>query len=401
MKRMKDSQSIIPKPLQWIPGVIGWLDDCQDLLITALVLARPLLVKLPLRFVPYLGWVLLANDLINLGTGLLSIPLGGRSFKRATLDALAAIKWRRGRLVTRPTEFLTNGVPWMAAVLQGGQALETVTGYGLSLGAAMGFLTSSFWGSIRYMQGDEISISGIPKNDIAGKAFRVLTQSWQIPHAKNIFTQEERDLVIGAGAIASQLVRESHHHSVMVNDWATIESDRTPLPDDRFMAEFQDFLDEEGIPYTATDLGKGVLHPDPRSRPRIGEVIPEMAKSMHLWEADQAERDGKTTHGTAMSLVYNDQALANVSWALDDPAVLKPVYAEFEQDLAAAIEYGVLGNCWSTPAQLENWLKEARRLSLARGLTRAGFEELKAAAVSVCGGFTRMTPTTFNSSVHH
>lgn len=64
--RFKTQESVLPEPLRWIPGLINKLDDAQDLLFTFLVLARPLLKRLPARFLPGLGWVLLFNDLLNL-----------------------------------------------------------------------------------------------------------------------------------------------------------------------------------------------------------------------------------------------------------------------------------------------------------------------------------------------
>lgn len=64
--RFKTQEPLLPEPLRWIPGLINKLDDAQDLLFTALVLARPLLRKLPAWLLPGLGWLLLANDILNL-----------------------------------------------------------------------------------------------------------------------------------------------------------------------------------------------------------------------------------------------------------------------------------------------------------------------------------------------
>ena len=64
--RFKTQEPLLPEPLRWIPGLINKLDDAQDLLYTGLVLARPLLRRLPARWLPYLGWILLLNDVLNL-----------------------------------------------------------------------------------------------------------------------------------------------------------------------------------------------------------------------------------------------------------------------------------------------------------------------------------------------
>ncbi len=66
--RFKTQEPLLPEPLRWIPDVINKLDDAQDLLFTALVLARPLLKKIPTWWLPGLGWTLFANDVLNLQT---------------------------------------------------------------------------------------------------------------------------------------------------------------------------------------------------------------------------------------------------------------------------------------------------------------------------------------------
>lgn len=394
-KRMHDSQTVIPQPLQWIPGVINWLDDAQDLLITGLLIARPLLIRLPLRFVPYVGWVLLANDILNLGTGLLSTALGGRSFKRATLQAMATIAWRRERRVLGALHFLKNGIPWFPALAQGGQALQTLTGYGISLGAVMGFFTNAIWGSLRWVVGQKVTIAGFPKNDALSKGYRVLAQSWQLPFTANILSREDRDLVLAAGAVATQLVREANTPGTLVTDWQIVQGDTVPLPDDRFKGEFLQWLQSEGIPHDPDKVGGGVVWNEPTKPPTIGNAITTMASKMVTWEDDQKERFGEDTHETVMSMVYNDQAQETLNWAGGSANSLEPIYSAFEQDLAAMIEFGILPKCFDKPSELAALLQAARTSSQARGLTRAGFNEIKDAANTMCGGFTRINPKTF------
>jgi hypothetical protein len=64
-ERFKASRSALPQALQWIPPLITKLDNAQDMIFTGLALAVPLLKWIGARFVPFLGWALLANDLLN------------------------------------------------------------------------------------------------------------------------------------------------------------------------------------------------------------------------------------------------------------------------------------------------------------------------------------------------
>jgi hypothetical protein len=64
-QRYQASRSPLPQFLQPFVAILNKLDDAQDLLFTALVLARPLIRWVGARFIPYLGWALLANDILN------------------------------------------------------------------------------------------------------------------------------------------------------------------------------------------------------------------------------------------------------------------------------------------------------------------------------------------------
>jgi hypothetical protein len=64
-KRWMGSRSALPEGLQWIPPLLNKLDDAQDLLYTALVLAKPILKRLGAMIWPPLGIALVANDVLN------------------------------------------------------------------------------------------------------------------------------------------------------------------------------------------------------------------------------------------------------------------------------------------------------------------------------------------------
>lgn len=393
--RYFNSQTVLPEKLRWIPTVIGWLDDAQDLLITGLLLARPLLKKMPARFIPYLGWVLLANDVLNLSTGFLGTAMGGRSFKRATLDAVSHVVSKRGFKITQAEHFLKNGIPWMSAVLQGGQALETVTGYGLALGGMMGFLTGSFWGSIRLLTGNDVSITGFPKNDLLGKACRVLSQTWTLPNLRNVISQEDRDILLGSIALAVQIVAETHQPASLVLDYRTIKSDRVPTPDDRFRGEFVVWMEQQNIRTNGETIGGGYPTPTPGDRPTLEAAHVGMAEAMDLWTLDQRERDGMTTKATMMQLIYNETGRTALNWAAGSRLLDKPIFYDIEMDAGHAIEYGIRLPSGTPVETQEKWMHRARVLAQGRGKKVADWDGLREAAREIAGGYERIPFQTF------
>jgi hypothetical protein len=63
--RWRASHSALPGPLQPITRILQKLDDAQDLLFTAIALAVPILRFAGVRFIPFLGWALTINDILN------------------------------------------------------------------------------------------------------------------------------------------------------------------------------------------------------------------------------------------------------------------------------------------------------------------------------------------------
>lgn len=176
--RVNAERTNIPEPLRWLPQVINWLDDAQDLLITALVAGLPLLRKLPSRFIPYLGYGLLANDALNLFTGMLSAPLNPRAakvdFLRTTRNAMGG----RTAAVRAGEAFLLPGrAKFIPFALQAGQVLYSFTGWGLKLGPIMATVSESFWGFLNTLRGEKVIVLGPPPSDPLAKAARVLVRS--------------------------------------------------------------------------------------------------------------------------------------------------------------------------------------------------------------------------------
>jgi len=141
----------VPKPLRWIPAVINILDDTQDILYTGLMLAKPLLKKLPSRLIPGVGWAMVANDLLNAGTMTLgqAMTFGFKKPKVLTRDPKLRAKLLDPNRAF--SEFMgKSGLRnKFGALLQGLQAADTLFNNGMKLGQIMGGISNGVWGTFK------------------------------------------------------------------------------------------------------------------------------------------------------------------------------------------------------------------------------------------------------------
>lgn len=220
--RMRSTNSPIPEPLRWIPQVINWLDDAQDTLITALILGLPLLRRLPSKFIPYLGWALLANDALNLFNMFLSAPLAPRIRKAEFIHTTQrALGGRLARIRAAETFILPGRVKFLPFLLTAGQVLYSYTGWGLRLGTIMGTISDSFWGIIRLLQGNHLRIIGPPPSDPFHKAARFLSQSYIHGMVTDAILEQDKKLI----ALATNAA------------WSILGAPNAPFPDDARLEE--------------------------------------------------------------------------------------------------------------------------------------------------------------------
>lgn len=187
-------QTTTPPALQAISSVTNAIDDVQDLASFAGLVARLILRAAPrvaVRAVPVLGWIATASDVLNL-LGFLTLtagaaigvrtegPLGGAAAIAGPAFTKAALKRELWTMLRRnrnkparavalskhlqelfkadykvPTGISAKHAALLgkrlgfSEIIEGAQAVETLTGYGISLGAVMGFLSDAAWALYR------------------------------------------------------------------------------------------------------------------------------------------------------------------------------------------------------------------------------------------------------------
>jgi hypothetical protein len=436
--RWKTANSPVPQPLKWIPAVVNFLDSAQDLLITALVIAKPLLRRAPSRFIPYLGWILTINDAVNLTNTLLAAALASRTWKRSSLRSALWMWTRRNRRLRAARAFL-SATNYFSFTVQALQVTRDWTGYGLQLGSAMAFITDSIWGIIRQIQGEKVIHRAPPKESLEWKAANFLAQYPQHIWMKDVLTADEHYMCIIAGCLAAQIIRESTPPSYLDDRapiagelsfptyfpsnpssiWAlqdagiydpgisceecvqAIKDDNWQLLADKEDAEFESYY--PFLPY-------------PFPYPPIADVIRDAGIETPRWEDAMKDVFGKTTRGTLAGMMHNEMTVEMFNWAGSDqsvtPSVPRPgdkhyytlqsgyepvehLFEDFEIDASHAVEYSVFPTRELTDEEFQTWLTFARNNSGLKGFDHASFEDLKQAAVAVLGGFERRPYQTF------
>lgn len=180
--RQRMLSSTIPAEAQKWGNVLTWLDDAQDLFSLVTVGGRIAVRAAPKalgRFIPGLGWVLLAADILKLLTLLASLAqpffvgmcAGWRKGTAAAIPALAmgnALKlmghgiaslnpFSRASILARQAKF-AGKLFRVGEMLEFAQAMKTLTGYGLTLGGIMGTIYETSYAIELFLRGGKVNI---------------------------------------------------------------------------------------------------------------------------------------------------------------------------------------------------------------------------------------------------
>jgi len=414
--------STLPNALNFIPPLINMLDDAQDLLFTALVLAKPLFRRLPARIIPGLGWLLITNDVLNLLTGLLSVPLTGRPPKRAAYAALDLLTFGRARRIEKFTRFMST-TQWVGFTIQGAQALRNVSeyliehytdegraavaagrrvpGYGLSLGAVMGLASEAAWAPFRMLGGNRVIIRLPPPADPLGKALRFLEQTYQWPHLLDALAPEDHVLLTAAQAAAVQIIA-TDRPAIDIGQADANADNRirafriwNPASAHAIATEFFSSVQTTNPWYIEQDSGTTIFPGGGDTAAFNEEDIVQSITNDNTMKADQRwaydpdrwQRHadhmrtalGNTPTGTWTSMAALSSAMTALS--IDDPTTEpRPNFAAEEIAAMHAIEFGLLPVLPIAPAQVGAWLARAVKIAKEAGQKSAQEEHLIKAA---------------------
>ncbi len=387
IKRYMAKYSPVPNKLQWIPGVINQIDDAQDLLSVALTLGKPLLRRLPGRFIPYVGWALLANDILNLGTAVLSIALNGRPGKNIGRNIIRYLGGNRFKKATIVQKWLST-TNWLGFALQAGQVSTTLTGYGLKLGPVMGMITDFTWGAVRKLQGAQVRIQGPPPDDFLFKAARFLAQNSLEMQYRDTLAEEHHLTLLAANNIATNALREATTSGILETRAPILQSTQVavfePWDDDtRYV------LQQNGIPWD------GPLRPCttfPSNTPTYLQYISRGAAQTLNYETYRRAYNGTTEQATVMQTIYNEAGsnVFDLMGGKDDN--LEDEWGPENNTVQACIEFGVYPPPDASYNSVMQWLGDMQYYIQDAGITFPPADMLQSTILDYFGAYATEAP---------
>lgn len=148
-------RSPTPDIVKSLSSIMTTLDDVEDALITFSVAGKLLIKLFPRlfsRFIPLVGWSLLASDIINLFQIMSWLPFnpmsGKRTFERITDRNPLGRKAKLARLSR-----IKRVSPTFGEILEIAQTTDNLFGVGLCLGSILGFIQDAFFLGIKKAYG--------------------------------------------------------------------------------------------------------------------------------------------------------------------------------------------------------------------------------------------------------
>ena len=227
--------------------------------------------------------------------------------------------------------------PLFSFLLQGGQALKTVTGYGLSLGAIEGFKTDVTWAILRGNPLQKVRIQGPPPSDYLGKATRYLLQPAYHYWVGDALSFEDHYLLAAADVAATRIVQESGPLGDLPERWQV--ASRAPIaavsawhPATLQVAgEVGLRLDVENVDEAAAGFSDG----------SYGSVLAKLLEGFPRWIETVAGEFPQTVAAMALQAVIADGGAEVLNYLSEGEGAVTPIFDPEEISFARMWEYGV------------------------------------------------------------
>jgi hypothetical protein len=311
MRYQRMLASPVPKWRRCMSAILGAIDDAEDALTVGAIAGRFAIKAAPRllgRFVPVLGWMLLADDILNLMNLVGRLPFGSRMVKRRFYDFFHKNPFARKVNLVRAHNFLSKG-PGIGAWLEAAQVLDNVIGVGLCLGPIYGYLDDVFFGWVRTIAGQRVDwseASPVPypheRTVVRGlKAQTVLSQ------VNPLLTDEERMMSIISYFLSLQLISGyfgEHNIMSVMNNLDELEV-RAPVPSNPMAIEM---LKDHGF-----DPEEHAVWPQTESKwGNIAELIFTGAGEANRTFVDYCLRNNKNWEGYCTGQIAFDAHILNM-----------------------------------------------------------------------------------------
>lgn len=222
-KRMKQSHT--PDLVRSISTVMTALDDVEDGLVTAAVLGRLMVRILPRlmgRFIPVIGWALLAADIINLFQIFSYLPCSPMSAKR-TKEGLTS-KNPFGRVAKlKRLKKIKRVMPTFGESLEVAQTTDQLFGVGVCLGSIVGGVIDAVAGAFH---GIGTFLTSTQRDLASDEMLHVMRSSAIAFICQDDLTDEEHTKII-----LSQYMAQAHQKPFLNNtNWFESAKEYSQIP---------------------------------------------------------------------------------------------------------------------------------------------------------------------------
>ncbi|KKN27134.1 hypothetical protein LCGC14_0867520, partial [marine sediment metagenome] len=155
-----------PQFIQNAASVLTTLDDVNDVLGTAAVVARIVARRLPAMAAKFLlgpaGWALVGADIAGLALKLYSLPFKARRLQHELNETLKGNPLSKKGKLRRLNKLKRLRIS-KGELIEALQTTDNMFGVGISLGGIMGLLTDIPAGIYHHIRGEKVTVTGLPK----------------------------------------------------------------------------------------------------------------------------------------------------------------------------------------------------------------------------------------------
>lgn len=381
-KKQQNLQRILASPMpEWsrpYTTVMTWIDNIQDHASLIYPMYRMLLrwsPKIFARMLPGMGWMLLGFDILSFLTTLGRAPFAPLRAKRATCQLIKSNPFTKKAQMDRVGRIKAWN-PGFSDLLQVLQVTDQWTGFGLSLGAAMGYAMDAISGGLRLLSGQQVSFNyNLPPRNIAElKSSQALKAAAAINSAGQLFDEETHFWSLMTQAAATKVLTpyvEQTDFSGSISNPLDILAP-APIATDPVTIEV---IREAGLDL---DQGVGFPHNGDKETPLKDLVEWHNAKASDSTR-DFLFRHEKDNYGFVAARVQNDSVL-DLATAMEPEANLFEEDTPITRVMFAMIKAPILPAIDPTKEQgqrFEKWVNDYEELNASTPTLKEIRQELE------------------------
>jgi len=347
-----------PETLEPVIKLLTKIDDAQDIAYTAMMLMRPILKRIPKEWNNPLSWVLSAIDVAGVLVTIMGSAAQLNLKKLKFHNLLKAAGLSKKQRFKRVSEYKTK-INYASTIIQGAQAAETLTGYGLRLGPIMGMISDTVWSGVRALgtgqlpelliqRGQQIDqrIRKVPLPDIGEQMHHVDEFEDAIKYlTQPIITQ-----------VAARQIRPQDHALIMLANMLAIQTVTEYYPLE-WVEHRINQIEHKPVParmHTAQLVKPGTTYAD------LPGIIGRLEPPYKYYVAKEAGLAPETQQ--TLRFVERDGANAMFDW-WGGPEAIEDVPDQLYHSAGWAVEYGIYPPEGVKPEQVLAWLQRSDELA--------------------------------------